>query len=222
MAAKTDAYGYDSDDDASEDDDESRADGSTPSPRFWHYSQLVEGKVYIGGGNIPSYKTKRGRTSLSKTIEQFDLQKRTWHRLETTGKHHPGLTGVACTSFGKYLFAYGGNDADDLNGVLSQLDTETLVWSELSPEAAEGPMKKDASGMVHFGEDNLAVVCGYANPRDPTKHNGGSSDCGSRFIVREGPSADKGGWTNEIHVFNRSGIRSRSVYIVAQRTNAFR
>ena len=205
MAAKTGAY--DSDDDANgEDDEDGGTGGSTPSPRFWHFSQLVEGKVYIGGGNIPNYKTKRGRTSLSKTIEQFDVQKRTWHRLETTGKHHPGLTGVACTSFGKYLFAYGGNNADDLNGVLSQLDTETLVWSELSPEAAEGPMKKDASGMVHFGEDSLAVVCGYATPRDSMEDNGGSSDRGSRFIKRQGPSADEGGWTNEMHVFNRSSM----------------
>ena len=46
-----------SDEDTSEDDDDTVAD-STPSPRFWHFSQLVEGNVYIGGGNIPKYKKR--------------------------------------------------------------------------------------------------------------------------------------------------------------------
>ena len=79
---------------------------------------------------------------------------------------------------------------------------DTFTWSRLSPETADGPMKKDASGMVHFGEDSLAVVCGYAHPRDPLKHHGGSSDQKSTFIVRRGPSAEGDGWTNEMHVFN--------------------
>ena len=170
MAATTD---LDSDGDTSKDDDE-----PTPSSRFWHFSQLVGNNVYVGGGNIPSYKSKKGRVRLTRTIEQFNIEERTWRQLETTGDHHPGLTAVACASFGKYLFAYGGNNSERLNGVLSQLDLETLTWLQLSPETADGPMRKDASGMVHFGEDNLAVVCGYAQPRDQIKCHGGSSDHG--------------------------------------------
>ena len=202
MAETTDLLIFDSDGDTSE-DDEDTDDESTPTSRFWHFSQLVESNVYIGGGNIQKFKSKKGRAHLARTIEQFNVEERTWRQLETTGDHHPGLTGVACASFGKYLFAYGGNSSERLNGALSQLDLETLTWSQLSPETADGPMRKDASGMAHFGEDNLAVVCGYAEPRDPTKYNGGSSDHGSRFIERPGPSAEGGGWTNEMHIFNR-------------------
>ena len=211
---KTDLY--DSDEDTSEDDDAAIiVDNSTRDPiaRFWHFSQLVEGNVYIGGGNIPTYKKKKGRARLTTTIEKFDVKERNWQQLETTGAHHPGLTAVACASFRKYLFAFGGNNAvEGLNGVLSQLDLDTLTWSELSPETKDGPLRKDASGMVHFGEDSLAVVCGYATRRvtpkhlgedDLAKNNGGSSDLGSEFIIRKGPSADGDGWTNEMHIFNR-------------------
>ena len=198
MAEKT-VLDSDEDTTTSEEDDNTIDD---PSPRFWHFSQLIEGKVYVGGGNIPQYKKKKARDRLVKTIEELSIKDRKWQQRETTGDHHPGLTGVACASFGKYLFAYGGNNSKDLNGVLSQLDLDTLIWSQLSPETADGPMKKDASGMVHFGEDSLAVMCGYATPRDRMKLNGGSSDHDSRFIVREGPSADGDGWTNEMHIFN--------------------
>ena len=208
MAEKKDTcYDDDSSEESSfsedDDDDACTVRGSTPSPRFWHFSQLVEGNVYIGGGNIPTYKKKTGRAHLVTTIEKFDVKERIWQQLETKGDHHPGLTGVASASFGKYLFAFGGNNVGEgLNAVLSQLDLHTLTWSQLSPETVDGPMQKDASGMVHFGEDSLAVMCGYATPKDPAKYNGGSSDPGSRFIVREGPSAEGDGWTNEMHVFN--------------------
>ena len=207
MAEKLEADLSHSDEDSSEDDEVTVADSTQsriPSPRFWHFSQLVEGNIYIGGGNVPSYKKKRGRAHLTTSIEKFDVKERIWQQLETKGDHHPGLTGVASASFGKYLFAFGGNNAGGgLNAVLSQLDLDTLTWSQLSPETADGPMRKDAGGMVHFGEVSLAVMCGYATPKDPTKYNGGSSDHGSRFIVREGPSAEGDGWTNEMHVFNR-------------------
>ncbi len=230
MAEKLDLCISDKDvgeEDASEDDgdtnydDESapRSSVTTPSPRFWHFSQLVEGNVYVGGGTIPKYKTRKARFHLATIIEEFDVKKRTWQQLETTGQHHPGLTAVACASFGKYLFAYGGNNhgssligGKSINGVLSQLDLETFTWSQLSPETKDGPMRKDASGMVHFDKDKLAVVCGYAEPertviemlrvskKSVKLKTGGSSDTKSVFIRRR-PDGN-GGWTNEMHIFN--------------------
>ena len=224
MAEKPDLYVSDrdiySEEDASEDDGGTNHDDeSTPSPRFWHFSQLVEGNVYVGGGTIPKYKTRKARVHLATIIEKFDVKKRTWQQLETTGQHHPGLTAVACASFGKYLFAYGGNNhgppslsGKSINGVLSQLNLETLIWSQLSPETKHGPMRKDASGMVHFDKDKLAVVCGYAKPERTVMEmllaskksvklkTGGSSDTKSVFIRHEPGS--RGGWTNEIHIFN--------------------
>ena len=173
-----------------------------PSPRFWHSAQILGEKLYIRGGCTQRYDDEEERDELLKTIEEFDANDRKWRKVVTKGDHHPGLTDVACTSFGNYLYAYGGNNSKGLNAVLSQLDVETFTWTKLSQESKKGPMTKDASGMVHFGDDSLAVVCGYADPRDSSKNNGGSSDETSQFIPREGSAPDGGGWTNEMHVFN--------------------
>ena len=183
MAEKPDTYVGEKD--ISEDDDDVTGDdyetpsllelGGTsmlpqtiPSPRFWHFSQLVNGNIYIGGGNIPKYKKRKtGKAQLAKIIEKFDVKKRIWQQLETKGDHHPGLTGVACASFGKYMFAYGGNNhssIQSLNGVLSRLDLDTLTWSELSPETKSSPMRKDASGMVHFVGTSWLWCVGMQSP----------------------------------------------------------
>ena len=83
MAEKTDLH--DSDESTSEDDDSTvDVDVSMPSPRFWHFSQLVEGNVYIGGGNIPQFKKKKGRARLVKTIEQFNVEGGNGRQKETT------------------------------------------------------------------------------------------------------------------------------------------
>ena len=183
-------------------------DSYDPSSRFWHSAQLIGKKFYVRGGCTPQYEQEQERSALSNTVEEFDVHnERKWMQpVQTNGAHHPGLTAVACTSIGKYLFAYGGNDSKRINGLLSQLDLETYTWSLLSPEVPEGPMRKDASGMAYFGKQNLAVMCGYAEPNDPNNmQTGGSSDHQSKFIQRKTiirTAADEGGWTNEIHVFN--------------------
>ena len=175
-----------------------------PRSRFWHSSQLVGENVVVRGGCIPGIDDEEGREDMVKKIEMFDIKTRKWCERKTKGDHHPGLSAVACASHGNYLYAYGGLDGEDLNGVLSQLDLETLVWTQLSPaETSVGPLKKDASGIVHFGHGMLAVLCGYAHPTKPDLSNGGSSDLGSTFIKRGGiPNYGGGGWTNEIHIFD--------------------
>lgn len=176
-----------------------------PSSRFWHTAQLIQGKVYIRGGCTGEFGDEKSRNVLANTVEAFDVNDRKWGKVDTKGDPHPGLTAVASASSGKYIYSFGGNDLNRLNGVLSKLDLETLTWSQLSPETAEGPMRKDASGMVCIGEGEIAVVCGYVEPRDPTKKNGGSSDIYSRFLKRKEvieSANDEGGWTNEIHIFD--------------------
>ena len=173
-----------------------------PQSRFWHSSQLVGDSVVVRGGCIPGIDSKRGRHRMMKRIEEFDIKARRWRELKTKGDRHPGLSAVACASSGKHLFAYGGLDGVVLNGVLSQLDLETLEWTQLSPKTSAGPLRKDASGMVHFGDGKLAVVCGYAYPSKQRLPNGGSSDPGSTFIPRNGVPDDGSGWTNEMHIFD--------------------
>ena len=152
---------------------------------------------------MPGINDRKRRKNMVKIIDVFDVKTREWRKDKTKGDRHPGLSAVACASYGKYLYAYGGLDGETLNGVLSQLNLDTLVWTQLSPETPAGPMRKDASGIVHFGDGMLAVVCGYAHPNNSKLSNGGSSDLGSTFKpLKEIPTYEGGGWTNEIHIFD--------------------
>ena len=167
-----------------------------PCSRFWHSAVFAEGLVYIRGGSTADFNSERNfRQQLAKTIEQFDPIKDIWRQLTTKGDAHPGLSAVACASFGGYLYAFGGFDGEQLHCTLSRLELKTLTWSKLSAVAEDGPMRKDASGMVHFNSNKLAVIGGYGCPSD------GSIQPGSLFIPNE-RFTDGTGWTNEIHVFD--------------------
>ena len=149
---------------------------------------------------MPEIDDEKGKEDMVKRIDVFHSETREWRGYETKGDHHPGLSGVACASHGKHMYAYGGLDGELVNGVLSQLNLETLVWTQLSPETPAGPLRKDGSGIVHIGDGMLAVVCGHAYPKNPKLSNGGSSDLGSTF--KEIPTYEGGGWTNEMHIFD--------------------
>ena len=168
-----------------------------PSSRFWHIATSLKEMVYIRGGNTPDFSTESCKQRLSGTLEQFDPVNDVWHQLITRGTPHPGLSAVACASFGGCLYAYGGYDGEQLQGTLSKLDLKTLMWSQLSHEEAESsPMKKDASGMVWFHNNKLALIGGYAQPTGPIQ-------LGSSFVSNE-LFTDGTGWTNEFHVFDIS------------------
>ena len=165
-----------------------------PCSRFWHSAASVEGLVYIRGGSTTDFNSENSRKQLAKYIEEFDPTKDVWRQLTTKGAPHPGLSAVACTSFGGYLYTFGGFDGEQLHCTLSRLELKTLTWSQLSAVAEDGPMRKDASGMVHFNSDKLAVIGGYGHPASPIQP-------GSLFIPNE-RFTDGTGWTNEIHIFD--------------------
>ena len=165
-----------------------------PHSRFWHSAVSVQGKIYVRGGSTPKFDTDEGKRELATTIEEYDSVNQVWHQLKTTGTFHPGLSAVACTAFGDYMYAYGGSDGSELHAVLSQLDMKTLVWTQLSLEAGDGPMRKDACGIVYFDGNKLAVIAGYADPSGPIQQ-------GSTFILNEFFN-EGSGWTNEFHVFD--------------------
>ena len=171
-----------------------------PDARFWHVSQSVGENVYVWGGRAFSEATE----TLLKTINEFSTKTRSWCKKETEGTPHPGLSQVACASFGNFLYLYGGSTGEDLSGVLSKLDLTSMTWAQLSPEKApHSPMKKDACGMIHFktyeGKQKLLVMCGYAQ-LDPD--NTGSSDEKSELKPDVKNAVGRYGWTNEIHLFN--------------------
>ena len=152
-------------------------------------------------------RSENFKQQLATSIEEFDPTKNAWRQLTTKGAPHPGLSAVACVSFGGYLYAFGGFDGELLYCTLSRLELKTLTWSKLSQAAMDedGPMRKDASGMVHFDSNKLAVIGGYGCPGD------GSIQSGSLFIPNE-RFTDGTGWTNEVHVFNVSSIASKCIH----------
>ena len=175
-----------------------------PSPRYYHVASSVGGQVVVWGGETSEFCSKDGRVKLATIVEQFDPYPEVWRQRGTGGTPHPGLSGAACTSFGNHLFMYGGlrdGKASSANGVLTRLnvaaDTCTLVWSQLCPETAGGPMRKYGCGMVHFHHNKLAVIGGHGySTIDPT----GPTEPGSSFM-RNTKFQDGRGWTNEFHVF---------------------
>ena len=100
---------------------------------------------------------------------------------------------------------YGG-EGTKVEGCLSCLkcSVNTLTWSQLWPgETFGGPMRKTSCGMVHFNDDKLAVIGGYGYPTGPIQP-------GSLFFGS--PIATDGiGWTNEIHIFDISQGKPRTI-----------
>ena len=187
-------------------DQQQRADLYEPSPRFWHVAASVgdvstSQLVTVWGGETAEFYSRDGGTQLAPRCQLFHLQSEVWsERHAVLGPPHPGLSDAACTSFGDYLFIYGGSFdglAASNSGVLSCLNVKTLTWSQLCPaDTTGGPMRKAACGMVHVSSDKLAVIGGYGIPTGPTQP-------GSSFI-RNTRFTDGRGWTNEVHVFDLS------------------
>ena len=176
-----------------------------PEPRFLPGVSSVEGKLYMWGGRTIGFEKdlKDEMKGLANRIECFDPVDEVWRHFDTQGTPHPGLSYPACTSFGEHIYMYGGQPeiGEARRGVLSCLNVATLNWSQLSFEAADGPMKKTACGMVHFHEDKLILIGGYGYPNGPAKHGAA--------LLKNGHLA----WTNEIHIFDRIlGMVSKHCY----------
>ena len=184
--------------------DQKASDLYEPNSRFVHVASSIydgSGQLIVWGGETSEFYSNDGRIQLASVVEQFDIHSEVWCQLGTGGTPHPGLSRTSCTSFGNPLFIYSGYCDDtysNFSGALSCLDLTTLTWSQLSLAGGTvgGPMRKIASGIVHFHHDKLAVIGGSGNPTGPTQP-------GSSFI-RNTKFTDGRGWTNEIHVFDIS------------------
>ena len=181
--------------------DQQRSDLYEPSSRLDHVSDGSTSQVIVWGGDTQEFYSNDGRTQLASVVEQFDIHSEVWcQRHSLRGIPHPGLSAVACTSFGDCLFTYGGyyaNSALSFSEELSCLNIKTLTWSQLCSAGTAGrPMRKAGCGMVHFNHDKLAVIGGYGLPTGPTQP-------GSTFS-EDTDETDGRGWTNEVHVFDLS------------------
>jgi N-acetylneuraminic acid mutarotase len=171
-----------------------------PAARLYHVSFLVEGKLYLWGGETQdvAFGDQEKIVELARRIEQFDPYLEVWSQLNTAGAPHPGLRYAACASHGEHVYMYGGA-ATKVESALSCLNfgVKTPTWSQLClVETVGGPMRKSSCGMVHFHDDKLAVIGGYGYTNGPIQP-------GSVFI-RNPRATDGFGWTNEIHIFDIS------------------
>lgn len=159
-----------------------------PSPRFGHFSTVVENNHYVFGGYTPDF-VKREK-ELAEEIHVLKDWDQDWETIGTTGKHPPALYHGNCTTLGSQIFVYGGSDSHNYQDSLYQLDTVSMEWSELP----SGPMKKSAGGFIGY-EDNLLLFAGSGCPTDPSQPLPGAEFIEHRKV--------KGlYYSNEMHLFN--------------------
>ena len=168
-----------------------------PDARLWHASFSLNNRVYVWGGETVDIETgsEADKIKLGSCIEQFNPDLEVWRQLNTAGTPHPGLANAACVSDGENVFMYGGYSGKRYEGVLSRLNLETLTWSQLSPETAGGPMRKEGCGLI-IVQDKLVLIGGYGYPTGPIQPQA--------TFVWDTKFTDGSGWTNEIHEFNMS------------------
>ena len=126
-----------------------------------------------------------------------------WHNKPTTGDPHPGVIEYACTAIENKLFFFGGwcGHDDCYYNNISQLDTDTLKWSNLADgdHQHDGPMKKYRCGIMSFtseGEDHLFITGGCGSFPDSPQPNAKYSKVGKHVM------------TNEQHIYNISTGKS--------------
>ena len=117
---------------------------SEPSQRDGHVSALVDGKVFVWGGDT-------GRTEDADHCYHFDTLTESWSQSDCIGPTPPGFVLAACASAGHHLYVYGGRDKEKRHySSLHQLDLRTNTWRMIS---SDGPRRKRACGLVHVTGD---------------------------------------------------------------------
>ena len=151
-----------------------------PSPVFALFSAPIQNQLYIwGGGSKDVMDEKISLEDFKSSVKTYDPYLETWTQLNTTGTPPSGVSGGACAAVGHHLYTYGGLDTSgSYNDSFHQLDTRTLVWSELP----NGPMRRAASQMIAY-DNKLFLFRGEGIPSGPIQP-------GSEFILDEIHSFD--------------------------------
>ena len=120
---------------------------SEPSPRHAHVSALVDGKVYVWGGDTEPADD-------AATINCFQPLWESWSQSDCIGPTPSELVSAACASAGHHLYVYGGMDIEGRHySSLHQLDLRTNTWRMIS----SGPRRKRACGMVDLSSHLLLI-----------------------------------------------------------------
>lgn len=170
-----------------------------PSPRYSHFSTLVEGELYVWGGQVDfCVEEDNALKQLISHIHHFDIMLESWTTTECSGVPDPppGLGNGGCASSGHHIYFYGGYNESGLQNSLHQLDTKSWRWKQLC--AGGGPMRKAGCGMVAC-DSRLVLFGGYGVLSSPAQEQ-----LGADFIEDMYSKArySKKGWTNELHSFD--------------------
>ena len=133
-----------------------------PLPRFLHISQCLAGGTVVVQGGLTKHSSQESREKLTAVVEVLELLSETWEQKKVSGHAPPpGTQSAASASLGGDLFTFGGWDRAQHLSTLRRLDSETLVWSIVSPWDSPGaPTPKCGCGMVAFGAENLGIFGG--------------------------------------------------------------
>jgi len=126
-----------------------------PPPTMWHSAVQVGEKSYIWGGITKDF-FQGGKYMLESTVNVFDPYLETREEQHTIGVPPHGLYGAACTVNLHLLYSFAGFDGISRHNSLHVLDTNMLVWKDMS-NPTNCPMPKSGCGMVFFGKHHLAI-----------------------------------------------------------------
>lgn len=163
-----------------------------PTPRAFHNSGLVDGKVVVCSGETQGDSVQS--KNVASTVEVFYPYSEQWTAKQCAGELPAlGLRRAASAVVNDHLYSYGGKDGEGkFVDFLYQLNVKTYKWTRL-PAKGESPMPKASAEMVACGND-LAVFGGHGIPHGPAQR-------GSSFI--KSPFRNDGaGWTNEFHIYH--------------------
>ncbi|KAJ1388557.1 Kelch-type beta propeller [Sesbania bispinosa] len=113
--------------------------GTPPSPRDSHTCSSWKNKIIVIGG-------EDGHDYYLSDVHILDTDTLIWRELNTSGQLLPPRAGHSTVSFGRSLFVFGGfTDAQNLYNDLYMLDTDTGIWTNVTP-AISGPVARFSVG----------------------------------------------------------------------------
>ncbi|CAI0453753.1 unnamed protein product [Linum tenue] len=137
--------------------------GDGPEAREGHSAALVGKRIFIFGGCGQSSETNN--EVYYDDLYILNTETFMWKRATTSGSPPSARDSHTCSSWRNYVIVIGGEDGHDyyLSDV-HMLDTETLVWKELSTAGQKLPPRAGHS-TIAFGK-NLFVFGGFADSQN--------------------------------------------------------
>ena len=166
-----------------------------PQGRWGHCSTVIDGKVFMWGGHCGAAGTPDNHRNV---VGIYDPASQRWSQQKTSGPSPPGLFSAACVGISPHMYIFAGFDPDTHKycNSIHQLDTRTLIWTELKAlNPLQAPVRKSGACMVSYSDSLLVTIGGYGVlPENPQPH--------SDYVADTDEGYERLGWTNELGVFN--------------------